>query len=68
MCYIFEEKRGMFTLNDKVRVKTNKEIWQGEVMRIPCSDMPCDANCLEINWSHTKTEYRVLIKMYHLKM
>ena len=49
-------------INSKVCVKTNKAIWQGMVMRIPYSDMVCDANDLNVKWIENKTEDIVLIK------
>ena len=64
---IFEECRETITLHYTLWVKSNKSIWKGKVIRIPCSHIPCDTHFLKIKLLDNKTEYIVLIKNVSLE-
>ena len=62
VCDIFENEDAIITENYIVWVTTNKEIWKGELINIPFSDLTQDSNHLKSKWIDTKKEDRFLIK------
>ena len=58
---ILEEEKETISKNDEVWTKTQKEIWRGMVLLIPCSKKEDSAH-LKIKWSYSGKEDRVLIK------
>ena len=45
-------------------MNTDRIIWEGRVIKTPFSDVPEDAKHLKLIWINTKTEERVLFKVF----
>ena len=58
---IYDNEEGIITEDSIVWVNTNKNIWEGMVIKIYFSDVPENAKHLKLIWIDTKKEESILL-------